>query len=134
MDAVELTPLKRVEHPKGNVYHALKAREKSFVGFGEAYFTTILSGETKGWKKHLRMTMNLVVPVGKVRFYLHNDETQESVSFELGDNNYQRLTVGPGVWMAFVGCGDGLNLILNLADTPHDPEEAVNVSLDVFPL
>lgn len=134
MDGVNLTPLKRIEHPKGDVYHALKATDPSFVGFGEAYFTTINNGETKGWKKHQKMTMNLIVPVGNVRFHLRNELTRESASFELGEGNYQRLTVAPGVWMAFSACGEGLNLILNVASIPHDPEEAINVALESFQL
>lgn len=134
MGTVELTPLKRICHPKGDIYHALKAQEANFTGFGEAYFTTIKSGETKGWKKHLQMTMNLVVPVGMVRFYLHDEETRNTLSFELGEHNYQRLTVGPGMWMAFRGIGDELNLVLNLASIPHDPEESVNLPLEAFPL
>jgi dTDP-4-dehydrorhamnose 3,5-epimerase len=134
MDAVELIPLKRISHPKGDIYHALKDSDVGFAGFGEAYFTTILSGETKGWKKHRCMTMNLIVPVGVVCFYLHDDVTGESASFELGDGNYQRLSVGPGVWMAFKGIGVGLNLVLNIANIPHDPEEAINVPLEAFPL
>lgn len=134
MDGVTLTPLKRIEHPKGDVYHALKATEKSFTQFGEAYFTTVHPGDIKGWKKHIKMTMNLIVPVGKVRFYLHDEALSETLSIELGEDNYQRLTVKPGVWMAFEGVGEGLNLILNIASIPHDPEEAINVALETYPL
>ena len=41
MDGVILTPLKRFHHPKGDVFHALKSSDKDFVGFGEAYFSSI---------------------------------------------------------------------------------------------
>lgn len=133
MDGVELTPLKRIEHPKGDIYHAIKAIEKSYTGFGEAYFTTIHFQQTKGWKKHQRMTMNLVVPVGKVRFYLRND-SGEAMLYDLGVDNYQRLTVSPGIWMAIHGLGEDLNLVLNVADIPHEPTEAVNVDLETYPL
>lgn len=133
MDGVELTQLKRIEHPKGDIFHALKVTEKSYTGFGEAYFTTIRFQDIKGWKKHLRMTMNLIVPVGAVRFYLRNDNG-DIIFFDLGENNYQRLTVGPGLWMAFCGLGDGLNLVLNIADISHDPSESVNMDLETFPL
>lgn len=134
MDGVSVTPVKRIEHPKGDVYHALKATEESFSQFGEAYFTTIRLGDIKGWKKHLKMTMNLVVPVGKVRFYLHDEVSSETLSIELGEDNYQRLTVKPGLWMAFGGVGESLNLILNIASIPHDPNEAINVALETYPL
>ena len=34
--------------------------------------------------------------------------------------------------MAFGGMGQGLNLVLNLADILHDPEEAESRALDAF--
>ena len=69
MEGVTLTPLRQIHHSKGDVFHALKNTESSFSEFGEAYFTTVHAGETKGWKKHTRMRMNLIVPVGSVRFF-----------------------------------------------------------------
>ena len=129
-----LTPLKRIHHPKGDIYHALKASEASFDVFGEAYFTTVTAGEVKGWKQHTRMTMNLVVPVGAVRFYLRSADGAESFAVTLGAGNYCRLTVAPGYWMAFSAEGADLNLVLNIASIEHDPDEAVNVPLETYPL
>lgn len=133
MDGVDFTALKRIEHPKGGIYHALKASENSYMGFSEAYFTTIHFQQIKGWKKHLRMTMNLVVPVGGVRFYFRSDKG-DTMLIDIGESNYQRITVKPGIWMAFQGLSTGLNLVLNLADIEHDPTEAVNVELTAHPL
>ena len=129
-----LSPLKSIFHPKGDVFHAMRAGDPGFAGFGEAYFSTIRAGEVKGWKKHHRMTLNLVVPVGEIWFVLHDDRggPAGNVFFDvsLSPNNYQRLTVPPGVWMAFKGLGNGLNLLLNLANLEHDPAESEAVPLD----
>jgi dTDP-4-dehydrorhamnose 3,5-epimerase len=134
IEGVVLTRLKSILHPKGNVFHAMKKSDTGFTGFGEAYFSTVNYGDIKGWKKHLRMTMNLVVPVGEVRFVLHDDRNESSTKgsfFEvcLSPRNYQRLTVPPGVWMGFKGLGNDLNLLLNLANMEHDPEESENIPL-----
>lgn len=129
-----VTSLRRIANPKGDVYHGLKANEDSFMGFGEAYFSTVLPGSTKGWKRHNVMTLNLIVPVGTIDFYLRSDDGRMTDHVRLGDENYARLTVPPGVWVAFSGIGDSLNLLLNVASIPHDPDEAVNVPLEYFPL
>lgn len=129
-----VTPLRRIPTPKGDVYHGLKADEDSFKGFGEAYFSTVLPGATKGWKRHREMTLNLVVPVGTIEFHLRSDDGAVSESVRLGDKRYARLTVPPGVWMAFSGVSPGLNLLLNVASIPHDPDEAVTAPLERFPL
>lgn len=127
-----VTPLRRITNPKGDVYHGLKSGEASFKGFGEAYFSTVLFGITKGWKQHRVMTLNLVVPAGTIEFHMRSDDGRFADSVRLGDERYARLTVPPGVWIAFSGIGEGLNLLLNVASIPHDPDEAVNVPLEQF--
>lgn len=129
-----VTPLRRIANPKGDVYHGLKSSEDSFKGFGEAYFSNVLSGITKGWKQHRVMTLNLVVPVGTIEFHLRSDDGRFSDSVRLGDQCYARLTIPPGVWLAFSGIGETLNLLLNVASIPHDPTEIVNLPLEHFPL
>ena len=134
IDGLIVTPLKKIEHPKGDLMHAMKASSPGFSGFGEAYFSSVIEGEIKGWKQHTRMMLNLVVPVGKVRFVVYDDR-QESGTFgqfsdiTLGADNYARLTVPSGVWMAFQGASEGLNLLLNMADIEHNPDEANNKPL-----
>jgi dTDP-4-dehydrorhamnose 3,5-epimerase len=131
-ESVLINPLKRIYHPKGDLFHAMKKSDPGFFGFGEAYFTTIHQGETKGWKRHNRMYMNLIIPVGMVRFYIHDDRNSSTISYDMGGDNYARLSVSPGLWMAFHGLSSGLNLILNISSIEHDPEEADNCPLDSF--
>lgn len=138
IEGVILTPLDRFANPKGDVYHGLKSGEPGFAGFGEAYFTTILPGKVKGWHKHLRMTMNLIVPSGSTRFVIH-DERESSSSkgrfypVELSQENYCRLTIAPGLWTAFKGEGSETSLILNVSSILYDDDEVVRVGLDRFP-
>lgn len=135
IDGVFITPLNRFSNPKGNVSHAMKKTDAGFAGFGEAYFTTILPGLIKGWHKHQRMTMNLVVPIGKTRFVLFDDRPQSQTqgqfqSIELSVDNYQRLTVPPGVWTAFKGESDEVSLILNLSSIEYDDAEVIRIELN----
>ena len=129
MDGVTLTPLKQITHPKGDIFHAMKASDDGFSGFGEAYFSTVNQGEVKGWKKHTEMTLNLVVVIGEIEFVVYDDNSFYSV--KLSKNNYQRLTVEPGLWLAFRGL-DNENMLLNLASIEHDPNESESMSLDSF--
>lgn len=134
MEGVIITPLKRIQHEKGDVYHALKCTEKSFEEFGEAYFTTVNKGDIKGWKKHTQMIMNLVVPAGEVGFYFYNQKKAKGEFIRVGSTNYVRLTVQPGIWMAFEGLSEQVNLILNISSIIHDPNEAMNVPINTYPL
>jgi dTDP-4-dehydrorhamnose 3,5-epimerase len=132
IEGVILTPLRVIKGESGDVMHALKQQEESFQGFGEAYFSTVRPGAVKGWKKHRRMLLNVVVPVGAIKFVLY-DPRLGSNSYQtiqevvLSIENYQRLTVPPGIWMAFQGVGPKENILLNMANIPHDPLEADNL-------
>lgn len=129
MDGVILTPLKQIYNLKGNIFHAMKNSDIGYLGFGEAYFSTIDQNKIKGWKKHTKMTLNLIVPIGEIEFIIYNEKNKDFFSVKLSKNNYQRLTVSPNLWMAFRGIGE-YNMLLNLASIEHDPNEAVNVDLD----
>jgi len=135
IEGLTLTPLKKIEHPKGDIYHALKCSENSFSLFGEAYFSTVIHDEIKGWKKHSKMVLNLVVPVGSIKFVVYDDRENSKSHGEffqviVSKDNYCRLTVPSGVWMAFQGQGTELNLLLNIASIEHDPYEAQTESIE----
>ena len=138
IEGVILTPLRQINHPKGDVFHAMKRTDPGFVSFGEAYFSSILCGLVKAWKRHSRMTLNLVCIVGKIHFVLY-DGREGSPTFgnyletTLSPDKpelYRRITIPPGVWMAFVGIGEGKSMLLNVADIPHDPTEQVNIPVE----
>jgi len=48
-------------------------------------------------------------------------------------DNYQRLTVPAGVWMAFEGVAAGQSLLWNAIDYPHNPAEADTLDLSAIP-
>ena len=77
----------------------------------------------------MKMALNIVVPVGTIRFVVYNESSDEFCSIELSADNYQRLTVSPGLWKAFKGVGKD-NLLLNIASIEHDPNEVVNCDLN----
>jgi len=132
-DGLVLTKLNRMHHPKGDILHALKSSDTSFLGFGEAYFTEIKKDQIKGWKKHSQMITNLIVPIGTVKFHIWDDVNEKGCTASIGDENYARLTIPNGNWVAFSGHSN-YNLVLNIASIEHNPSEALNVDLKTFPL
>ena len=135
IDGVILTPLHIVNNPKGNVLCGVKKSDIGFIKFGEAYFSTIKHGQTKGWNKHNSLTMNLMVPYGEVVFVIFDDRarSQTNNSFfktTLSINNYNRLTIPPNLWVAFHGIGKQKNVILNIASEEHDYQEIERIDLN----
>ena len=129
INGVNLTKLKVIDVSGGDVLHAMKAFDKGYEGFGEAYFSMIEPSIVKAWKRHRKMTLNLVVPVGKVKFVIYDDrQNSESgkkfLEVILSRNNYYRLTIPPMVWIGFQGMDEYTSMLLNIADIEHTPEEA----------
>jgi dTDP-4-dehydrorhamnose 3,5-epimerase len=137
ISGVLVSKLKIIKNPKGDVRHALKKSDLSFLDFGEAYFTFINKGETKGWKRHKKMVLNFIVPVGGIILYLYDDrQTSPTFSMKqtiiLNSANYVRVTIPSMIWVAFEGLESNVNLLLNIANIEHDPDESENVDLNYF--
>lgn len=138
IDGVTLHPLRHIPVAKGDIYHALKSTDDGYCGFGEAYFSEIKPGMTKGWKRHNRMTLNLVVVSGSIKFVIYDDRADSPTKGKFQeitlsqDQNYQRLTIAPGLWMAFHGEADGTSLLMDIIPEPHDPTETDNKDLSEF--
>jgi len=123
---VIVTRLNVIDTPGGNVLHGMKKSSSGYSGFGEAYFSQIDRGAIKAWKRHKKMTLNLIVPVGKIRFVLFDDREASNTQFQeivISKSNYCRLTIPPMIWMGFQGLSDGKSMLLNIANIEHNAHE-----------
>ena len=135
IEGLILTPLNRIHNPNGDILHGIKRSEAEFSSFGEAYFSIIEHNFVKAWKKHTKMTCNLLVPHGKVEFVIFDDRNANAenhcfAKICLSKENYKRLTIPPKVWFGFKGVDEENSIILNVSDMKHDPDEVQRASLD----
>lgn len=126
-----ITPLKRIPTVGGDVLHAMRAVDRGFEGFGEVYFSLLEPCCVKAWRRHKRMTLNLVVPIGYVRVVCHLDGSVFRTE-EVGENNYVRITIPALTWVGFQSLTTSRSLILNIADLEHQSEEVERCSQDRF--
>ena len=129
MDGIIVTTLKKIYHPKGEILKAITKSDPVFSEFGEAYFSVINQGNIKGWKKHTKMISNLIVITGEIEFVFHNETTKEFFNVKMSQNNYKRLTIKPGLLMAFRGIKQN-NILFNMSNIEHDPNETINIDLN----
>ena len=133
LSKILVTSLAQIEVPGGNVMHAIKTTDLGFSDFGEAYFSSINYTSIKAWKRHTKMTMNIIVPVGRVLFAFaikNENDFYEFRSEEIGGDNYSRITVPPMIWFGFQGMSPGGSLALNIANIAHDPNEIERLNLE----
>jgi len=128
ISGVKITPLKRIQTNGGDVLHALKKNDDGYSGFEEAYFSLIQKDKIKGWKKHLEMTLNLIVPSGEVLFVIYDDREKSKTKglineITISKKNYIRLTVPPMLWVGFQGKNYEESIVLNISNIIHNPNE-----------
>lgn len=127
IDGVCCTQLRQIGDERGVVLHMLRCDAPEFRTFGECYFSEVMPGAVKAWKRHNFQTQNLAVPVGRVRFVIYDDRASSSTngqlqSVELGrPDAYMRLQIPPGLWYGFACISSVPALVANCVDIPHDP-------------
>ena len=130
IEGVIITELRRISDERGAVLHMLRCDAPDFDRFGECYFSEVLPGAIKAWKRHRSQTQNLAVPVGRVRLVIYDDRksspTRENLQvLEMGrPDAYLRIKVPPGLWYGFACISATTALVANCADLPHDPADS----------
>ena len=123
LEKIKITPLKITQIASGNVMKALQKNELKKWSFGEAYFSKIKYNKIKAWKYHLKMTLNLVVPFGKVKFVFYSQKENIFKVVEIGQKNYCRVSVPPKIWFGFKGCHKNESIILNISNAQFNSKE-----------
>jgi dTDP-4-dehydrorhamnose 3,5-epimerase len=130
IDDISVTKLNVFPAEGGLVKRVIRHNDHGFKCFKEAYFSSISPGIIRGWKLHTKMTLNLVVPIGKVKFVFTSNLSLGRFRAEIiGENNYCRITVPPNIWFAFQGLENKESIILNIADFIHDPSESQRLNI-----
>jgi dTDP-4-dehydrorhamnose 3,5-epimerase len=122
---IKIIKMKSFKNNKGNVLRAFRKNEKNIGNFGEVYFSWINKNKIKGWKLHKKMHMNLVVPVGLVKFvFCENNKFKE---FVIGEKNYYRIYVPNQIYFAFQNLSKTKSLVVNYSNIIHqNANETIN--------
>ena len=80
---VLISPLKQFSDQRGSVLQMLRSDAPEFVNFGECYFSEVLPGAIKAWKRHRAQTQNLAVPVGRIRLVIYDDRESSTTRGEV---------------------------------------------------
>lgn len=128
IDGVVVTPLKQIPDERGKIMHMLRSDDPQFERFGEIYFSMVYPGAIKAWHLHTKMTLNYAVVAGMVKLVLYDPRPSSPTKGEvqeifLGEQNYARVKIPPGIYNGFKGVGTAPALVANCSTIPHDPAE-----------
>lgn len=125
---VNIKLLKKIPDERGMILHMLRSDDPEFKKFGEVYFSVIYPGVIKGWHLHKKMTQNYAVVYGMIKLVLFDPRKSSPTKGQLmeiytGEDNYQLITIPPGIWNGYKGIGAKPALVANCATLPHDKNE-----------
>lgn len=128
INGVTITFLRQILDERGKVMHMLRNDSDIFVRFGEIYFSCVYPGYVKAWGIHKKMILNYAVPFGHIKLVLYDDRKESPTKGQLqeiflGPDNYNLVTVPPGIWTGFQGLGNEMAIVANCASIPHDQKE-----------
>lgn len=135
IEGLIVTELKKFSNEKGSIYHGIRKSDQGYSGFEEIYFSFIKTDAIKAWKMHKKMTLNLVVPIGEVRFNfieLSDNEVKNRFEITIGKSNYSRITVPPSIIFGFKGISKDINIVTNISNLTHDDEECITFNAESF--
>ena len=130
IEGIITSELRQISDERGAVLHMLRCDDPEFVCFGECYFSEVLPGAIKGWKRHRIQTQNLAVPIGRIRLVIYDERNSSSTRgniqvWELGrPDAYLRLLIPPSVWYGFTCISSTPAMLANCTDLPHDPADS----------
>ena len=148
IDGAFILPLRVIDTPGGAVMHMLRpvfplqpglpagTRGSGFLKIGEVYFSEVLPGCVKAWKRHTRQTQYFAVPDGLLGIVLYDDREGSPSrgvlkTLRLGrSGTYALLRIPCGVWYGFTALGGKPASICHAADIPHDPNEGKKCPYD----
>ena len=126
---INILMIKKFKNPKGNVLRGFRKNDKYLENSAEIYFSWINKKAIKGWKLHKKMSMNLVVPIGKVKFVFYDGKNFKTVI--VGEKNYNRIFVPNNIFFLFQNLYKQKSLVVNNASIIHqNKNETITISLN----
>ena len=128
IDGVKIIPKKQIIDERGKIMHMIRNDDDNFTKFGEIYFSYSHPNTVKAWHLHKRMTVNYVCVVGKIKLVLFDDREQSPTKGMLQEiflttENYNLVSVPPGIWNGFKSVENKFSIIANCSDIPHEAKE-----------
>lgn len=128
----KLNNLKIVKNKKGNLKKIINSNSNYFYGFEELYISKINKNEIKAWKVHSKMTCNLLVIRGKVKFVivLKKGIKQIIKTIILSENKNSILTIFPNTIFGFQNNSNDQSEILNFSNLKYNKKESLTYDLE----
>jgi dTDP-4-dehydrorhamnose 3,5-epimerase len=125
LDGLKFLPLTQHCDDRGRVMEILRKDDPHFVGFGQAYFSSIYPGVIKAWHAHEKQTdcMSIIHGMAKIGFYDSRPKSPthgKTHSIVVGEHHRVLIQIPPGIFHGFKAISSNEVLLINLPSEPYN--------------
>ena len=126
MNQILSQKLNIIKNDSGDILKYFSKDSKYYTTFGEVYFSEVKKSQIKAWKMQKKITMNITVPIGSIKFVFYDINFNLIETMIIGKKNYRLLHIPPSIWYGFKGLND-INLISSFINEKHNDNEMLRL-------
>tara|TARA_S200000501_G_scaffold315765_1_gene308232 strand:- start:1370 stop:1780 length:411 start_codon:yes stop_codon:yes gene_type:complete len=129
MSDIKIRKLSIIGNNKGDVLKGFLKSENRDIDIKEVYFSEINPNEIKAWKKHKKMTSNLIAVKGEIKIVIQKKD-KSFITEIISKKNYKMVSIPPNFWFGFKCTGSEVGMLVNISNEEHDDLESDQLDIE----
>ena len=129
MDEISIKNLSIINNKKGDILKGFLKSDNKTINVKEVYFSEINPKQIKAWKKHNKMTSNLIVVKGEIKIVVQKKD-KSFVTEIISKKNYKMISIPPNFWFGFQCISTEAGMLVNISNEEHDDLESDQLDIE----
>ena len=129
MDEISIKNLSIINNKKGDILKGFLKSDNKTINVKEVYFSEINPKQIKAWKKHNKMTSNLIAVKGEIKIVVQKKD-KSFVTEIISKKNYKMISIPPNFWFGFQCISTEAGMLVNISNEEHDDLESDRLDID----
>ena len=129
MDEISIKNLSIINNKKGDILKGFLKSDNKTINVKEVYFSEINPNQIKAWKKHKKMTSNLIAVKGEIKIVIQKKD-KSFVTEIISKKNYKMISIPPNFWFGFQCISTEAGMLVNISNEEHDDLESEQLDIE----
>ena len=129
MDEISIKNLSIINNKKGDILKGFLKSDNKTINVKEVYFSEINPKQIKAWKKHNKMTSNLIAVKGEIKIVVQKKD-KSFVTEIISKKNYKMISIPPNYWFGFQCISTEAGMLANISNEEHDDLESDQIDTE----
>ncbi|OUW21787.1 MAG: hypothetical protein CBD21_00190 [bacterium TMED161] len=129
MDEISIKNLSIINNKKGDILKGFLKSDNKTINVKEVYFSEINPKQIKAWKKHNKMTSNLIAVKGEIKIVVQKKD-KSFVTEIISKKNYKMISIPPNFWFGFQCISTEAGMLVNISNEEHDDLESDQLDIE----